>query len=73
MFRFWFSTAAKFLWKRIPDSVKTDHPELQKIWDVGAALWQRDFEKVYSSLDQEWSEGVSKIMSAVKGTIEPRP
>ena len=55
------------MWKRIPDNVKGEHPELKKIWAVGIALWNRDLSAVYSSLDQTWSEGVAKIMATVKG------
>ena len=65
--RIFFRCAAKFLWKRIPDNIKSDHPELTKIWDVGVALWSRNLPNVYSALDQTWSEGVANIMAAVKG------
>ena len=64
---FSFRCAAKFLWKRIPDNIKSDHPELKKIWDVGVALWNRNLTGVYSALEQNWSEGVANIMAAVKG------
>ena len=59
--------AAKFLWKRIPENIKTEHPELKKIWNVGVALLERNLPEVYSALNQTWSEGISKIMEAVKG------
>ena len=65
---FFFRCAAKFLWKRIPESIKADHPELQKIWSVGMALWERNLPEAYAALNQTWSEGVSSIMKAVKGT-----
>ena len=57
----------EFLWKRIPENVKADHPELQKIWAVGTALWERNLPGAYAALNQTWSEGVSTIMKAVKG------
>ena len=59
--------AAKFLWKRIPESIKKEHTELKKIWEVGVALWNRDFPAAYNALDQQWSESVKTIMKAVKG------
>ena len=62
-----FRCAAKFLFKRIPDDVKKDHTELKKIWDVGMALWNRDFPTAFVALEQEWSESVKPIMQAVKG------
>ena len=55
------------MWKRIPDNIKSEHPELKKIWDVGVALWNRNLPNVYSALEQNWSEGVANIMTAVKG------
>ena len=67
---FFFRCAAKFLWKRIPESIKADHPELQKIWSVGMALWERNLPEAYAALNQTWSEGVSSIMKAVKGNTK---
>lgn len=64
--------AAKFLWKRIPESIKADHPELQKIWSVGMALWERNLPEAYAALNQTWSEGVSSIMKAVKEKTRAR-
>ena len=66
-----FRCAAKFLFKRIPDDVKKDHTELKKIWDVGMALWNRDFPTAFVALEQEWSESVKPIMQAVKGKVLP--
>ena len=59
--------AAKFLWKRIPESIKKEHTELKKIWDIGVALWNQNFSAAYNALNQEWSESVKTIMQAVKG------
>ena len=41
---------AKFLWKRIPESMKEAHPELGRIWDVGRKMWVRDNPGVFSGL-----------------------
>nr|CAD7201044.1 unnamed protein product [Timema douglasi] len=56
---------AKYLWKRIPQNVKTSHAELGLIWKVGQKLWMRDFPGVYTSLAVDWSENVSQIMQAL--------
>ena len=32
------------------------------------ALWERNLPEAYAALNQTWSEGVSSIMKAVKGT-----
>lgn len=47
---------AKFLWKRIPDSIKAETPELQALWKIGQHLWKRDFVNVYVAIkSEEWS------------------
>lgn len=59
---------AKFLWKRIPASVKTANPELGQIWTVGQSMWQKDFPNMYKSLVAvTWSEPVADIMKALHG------
>ena len=64
----YFRCAAKFLWKRIPESIKKEHTELKKIWDIGVALWNQNFSVAYNALNQqEWSESVKTIMQAVTG------
>jgi COP9 signalosome complex subunit 8 len=64
------SCNAKFLWKRIPSSVKSDHPELAKIWEVGQALWLRDTPKVFATIESNtWSEDIKPLVDAIKGTF----
>lgn len=58
---------AKYLWKRIPQSVKTSCPELLQIWIVGQRMWQRDWTAVHTALNHEWSEDVGYIMLALEG------
>ena len=61
---------AKFLWKRIPASVKTDYPELSKIWDVGKALWLRDPPLVFLALQSHtWSDNILDIMNGIRGKL----
>ncbi|XP_018322475.1 COP9 signalosome complex subunit 8 [Agrilus planipennis] len=58
---------AKFLWKRIPASVKTAAPELASIWAVGQQMWKRDFPAIYNALNSvTWSENVADIMREVQ-------
>lgn len=54
--------AAKFLWKRIPDPVKEEVPELGKIWEVGKSIWNRDNPRVFQTLQTDWTEPVSPLM-----------
>lgn len=58
---------AKYLWKRIPASVKTSHPELQNVWKVGQRMWQRDFPGTYVALNEQWSNDVAEIMQKILG------
>ncbi|EEB10874.1 COP9 signalosome complex subunit, putative [Pediculus humanus corporis] len=53
---------AKYLWKRIPQSIKTTHPEIFNIWKVGQKMWQRDFPGIYEALNRQWSNDVAEIM-----------
>ena len=63
-----FSCNAKFLWKRIPMSVKSEHAELAKIWEVGQALWRRETPKVFSTIESyTWSDDIKSLVDAIKG------
>nr|CAD7438664.1 unnamed protein product [Timema bartmani] len=63
---------AKYLWKRIPQNIKTSHAELGLIWKVGQRLWMRDFPGVYTSLAVDWSENVSQVMQALLESTRKR-
>uniref|UniRef100_A0A1B6CHB9 CSN8/PSMD8/EIF3K domain-containing protein n=1 Tax=Clastoptera arizonana TaxID=38151 RepID=A0A1B6CHB9_9HEMI len=64
---------AKFLWKRIPLSIKTTNVEVGQIWEVGKAMWQRDFPAVYSAIAAvQWSEGVAPIMKVLREAVHVR-
>ncbi|XP_011301173.1 COP9 signalosome complex subunit 8 [Fopius arisanus] len=63
---------AKFLWKRIPDSVKNSCQELSQIWNAGQKMWQRDWPAVHTALNLEWSEYVRHIMQALKESVRER-
>jgi len=63
---------AKLLWKRIPQAVKTAHPELAQVWAVGQAMWVRDFPAIYEALNKEWSEPVKPIMGALQESTRKR-
>ncbi|KAL1124800.1 hypothetical protein AAG570_001421 [Ranatra chinensis] len=64
---------AKFLWKRIPSSVKAGHPELELVWSVGRAMWKRDAPAVFTALNgTQWSENVGPIMRSLVGKVRER-
>jgi len=66
--------SAKFLWKRIPETVKNDGgEELAGLWDIGKALWTRDLPAVYAAIDaRQWSSNVSAIVTAIKDRVRER-
>ncbi|CAG9859176.1 unnamed protein product [Phyllotreta striolata] len=64
---------AKYLWKRIPPTIKASTPELANIWAVGQSMWTRDFPAIYKALNSvTWSETVSEIMRQVQEVVRSR-
>lgn len=63
---------AKFLWKRIPKTLKNNCPELISIWNVGQKMWKQDWSGVYEALSIKWSKTVSEIMDSLKERIKER-
>ncbi|XP_026119376.1 E3 ubiquitin-protein ligase TRIM63-like [Carassius auratus] len=58
---------ARYLWKRIPQAIKTANPELAAIWAVGQRIWQRDFPGIYTAIDAcQWSENILPVMEALR-------
>jgi COP9 signalosome complex subunit 8 len=59
---------AKYLWKRIPPSIKACTPELNNIWTVAQHMWKKDFPGIYKALNSvTWSDSVANIMKQVQG------
>jgi len=56
---------AKFLWKRIPDTTKTETPELGLIWEVGKSIWTRDYPSIFNNLKKDWSPALRPIMDFI--------
>ncbi|KAL1923042.1 uncharacterized protein VTP21DRAFT_9418 [Calcarisporiella thermophila] len=55
--------SARFLWKRIPEAIKTASPELTHLWQLGAALWQRDYSAIYQALNGfQWSPEIQPLL-----------
>jgi len=63
---------AKFLWKRIPDNVKQEFPELANIWEVGTSIWNRDNPKVFLNLEVKWSPLVLPTMDIIRQSYRNR-
>jgi len=48
---------ARFLWKRIPISVKSTKPEFLAIWKIGQALWGKKYADIYATTNSfTWTE-----------------
>lgn len=70
IYGFFFSCNAKYLWKRIPPSIKTSTPELANIWTVGQGMWKRDFPAIYKALNAiKWSDAILEIMKQLEGEV----
>ncbi|GBP49016.1 COP9 signalosome complex subunit 8 [Eumeta japonica] len=61
---------AKFLWKRIPQSITSSNPEIGAIWAVGQKLWKKDLAGTYVALSRyNWTEPVLNIMRALEAVL----
>ncbi|KAF1333258.1 Cop9 signalosome complex subunit, partial [Globisporangium splendens] len=57
---------ARFLWKRIAASVKQDSEPLRNAWEIGKALWQRNFAAAYAAMSQTWPQEVQPLVDLLK-------
>ncbi|CAL8326772.1 unnamed protein product [Lota lota] len=58
---------ARYLWKRIPQAIKSANPELAAVWAVGQRIWQRDFPGVYTAIAAfQWSENILPVMESLR-------
>ncbi|XP_027879359.1 COP9 signalosome complex subunit 8 isoform X3 [Xiphophorus couchianus] len=61
---------ARYLWKRIPQAIKSANPELAAIWAVGQRIWQRDFPGIYTTIAaHQWSENILPVMEALRAEM----
>ncbi|KAG7265597.1 hypothetical protein CRUP_031269 [Coryphaenoides rupestris] len=58
---------ARYLWKRIPQAIKSANPELTALWAVGQRIWQRDFPGIYTAIAAfQWSENILPVMESLR-------
>ncbi|CAI5746843.1 unnamed protein product [Peronospora destructor] len=57
---------ARFLWKRIAIETKETSEELQKVWEIGKALWQRNLAAAYVAMNYNWSPMLQGLVEALK-------
>lgn len=63
---------AKFLWKRIPNDLKTDE-ELATIWKIGQSFWKREFTEAYSVISSyEWSDNHKESSQKLYSILQNR-
>lgn len=64
---------AKYLWKRIPPSIKANNKELAQVWAVAEHMWKRDLPGTYKALGScVWSENIAEIMKCVQENVKAR-
>ncbi|KAJ7519797.1 hypothetical protein O6H91_20G055800 [Diphasiastrum complanatum] len=58
--------SARFLWKRIPASVKQNQPELLAAWKIGQCMWTHNYSGVHEALHNfEWSHDVRPVVGRI--------
>lgn len=63
------SANARYLWKRIPSSVKCGNVELDKLWTVYVSLWQNDLITFFKAVSFSWSPNVAELMSELREKV----
>lgn len=59
--------SARFLWKRIPETVKQSQPEVVSAWKIGQCLWTYDYSGVHDALQSyTWSPAVQQVITAFR-------
>uniref|UniRef100_U5EKJ7 Putative signalosome subunit 2 csn8 n=1 Tax=Corethrella appendiculata TaxID=1370023 RepID=U5EKJ7_9DIPT len=61
---------ARFLWKRIPQNIKTGNNELEQMYKVFTCLWNNDTSGFYKAINYDWSKNVSELMFELKEKIQ---
>eukprot|EP00043_Microstomoeca_roanoka_P008058 m.77772 g.77772 ORF g.77772 m.77772 type:complete len:201 (-) comp14080_c0_seq1:376-978(-) len=60
--------SARFLWKRIPQSVKQECPELTALWHVGQAMW-KDVSAKDALTAYSWSQLMKAMIAELQEAI----
>lgn len=65
--------SARFLWKRIPSSVKESQLEVVAVWKIGQCMWTHDYAGVHGALQSfNWSPEVQHIITALSDSYTKR-
>lgn len=60
---------ARFLWKRIPNSVKNGNQELGQMHKVYECLWKNEMVDFYKAIEFKWSPSVAEVMFELKEKV----
>eukprot|EP01018_Ginkgo_biloba_P018593 Gb_14322 [translate_table: standard] len=65
--------SARFLWKRIPSSVKETQPEVTAVWKIGQCMWTHDYAGVHGAIHGfNWSQEVQQVVTALSDSYTKR-
>ncbi|GAX73852.1 hypothetical protein CEUSTIGMA_g1302.t1 [Chlamydomonas eustigma] len=57
---------ARFLWKRIPASVKQNNPELEAVWRLLQFAWSRQYQGLWQALQgYQWSTQLQPLIESL--------
>jgi hypothetical protein len=57
---------SKFLWKRIPQNMKSSSEELGALWGVGQTLWNKDNRSFHTAVKSfQWSTAISPVVDKI--------
>jgi len=56
-------SSSRFLWKRLPKSLKTNSKELKALWQIGQAMWTKNNQQFYKSVEgYAWNKRVRPLV-----------
>ncbi|KAL2231444.1 COP9 signalosome complex subunit 8 [Sesamum indicum] len=59
--------SARFLWKKIPLTVKESQPEVSAVWKIGQRLWMKEYSGVHEAIREfNWSPQILGLVAAFK-------
>ncbi|CAD7078854.1 unnamed protein product [Hermetia illucens] len=61
---------ARFLWKRIPQNVKSGNAELTRIHNVYLALWNNNSPEFFKAIEYEWSSNIAELIFELKEKVK---
>lgn len=61
---------ANFLWKRIPNGVKTNNKELERMHQICQSLQDSDMPTFYKAMEFDWGRNIAEIMFELKNKVK---